>query len=203
MTTSTRLARRLAEHSNLRDRYHALSQQMDALCEACHRGEVAEDAAYYAQIDAMMAEQEEAAAAEEAMRPEIHQLTRKQSEAKQAAAEVEEAERELDRRDDESRDGYISRMLGTWKRRSRQHPSAKATKAAWTTMIEAAFDESEVVRLRFGGGKMLRPRGTFIQFFDHQGRPVLGRVQRHAKRSYGWCEVIQRFRKGGSWTQGS
>ena len=90
-TTTTRLADRQAAHADLRARYHAIDAEIADLMDACHRGEVAEDAAWYAAVDALVAEQDEVAAAEEAMRPEIHQLTREQVEVLVSRGSVDRA----------------------------------------------------------------------------------------------------------------
>ena len=79
-TTITRLADLQAAHADLRARYHAIDAEIADLMDANTRGEVPEDAAWYAAVDSLVAEQNEVAAAEEAMRPEIHQLTREQVE---------------------------------------------------------------------------------------------------------------------------
>jgi hypothetical protein len=71
-TTTTRLADLLTAHYALRERYHAIGEEIAGLMEANAKGEVAEDAAWYASIDALDAERSEVADAEEAMRPEIH-----------------------------------------------------------------------------------------------------------------------------------
>lgn len=80
MTTTT-LASLRTEHAALRARYHAIEAELAALVDACHRGEVEEDAAWYATVDALLAEQYDCGALEEAMRPAIHQITREQAEA--------------------------------------------------------------------------------------------------------------------------
>ena len=91
MTTTTRLADLHAAHADLRDRYHAISAELTEMVDACHRGEVAEDAAWYAAVDALIAEREQNIQRDEAMRPEIHQLTREQSEADDDAEIVPQA----------------------------------------------------------------------------------------------------------------
>lgn len=84
-STTTRLEDLLAAHADLRARYHQIGSELDALQLLEAQGELAEDD-FYPQVDALIAEREQNIQRDEAMRPEIHQLTREQSEAKQAPA---------------------------------------------------------------------------------------------------------------------
>ena len=62
-TTITRLADLQAAHADLRARYHAIDAEIADLMDANTRGEVPEDAAWYAAVDALVAEHNEVAAA--------------------------------------------------------------------------------------------------------------------------------------------
>ena len=122
-----------------------------------------------------------------------------------------------ERREEETRDQHIRRLLNLWEAQREATPNGKAQKATWAALIEAAYDESEIVweqhTERDGIGSRvvyyLRPVGTYVAWRECCMGPndydVLGRVKRHAKsRTHGcrWYEVTQKYRKAGSWTQG-
>ena len=113
-----------------------------------------------------------------------------------------------ERREEETRDQHIRRLLNLWEAQREATPHGKAQRATWAALIEAAYDESNIVWTE-RDGDTLRPVGTYVAWREScmgpKGYDVLGRVKRHAKgRTHGcrWYEVTQKYRKAGSWTQG-